>query len=234
MPHRTRVIAVALYPGFSLLCAAGSIEILQLGEGLEVMLVAGSPGTVPSDSGIGLEPTCTFTTAPAADVLLVPGGSGVAAAMDDAALLGYLRRTAHGAALLGGLGSGALLLGAAGLLRGRRATTHWSDEGLLARFGAAATGERISSDGHVFTCSGISAAMTLTLHLLAILRGAEAAHHAALTLGYDPQPDLTGGNPDAASQHLLAAGRARSQERLGPSVARAVGRLAESDPLEPW
>jgi cyclohexyl-isocyanide hydratase len=185
--------------------------------------------------GLRLTPDAALADAPRLDVLHVPGGFGQEALMEDAEVLGWIRRQASGARSIFSVCTGALLCGAAGLLRGRRATTHWASFHLLPFFGAIPVNQRVVVDGNWVFAAGVTAGIDGALRLAAELRGDEAAQAIQLYMAYAPEPPFNSGTPETAPAAILDHARqsvrgitARREEtarraatRLGIAVAMA-------------
>jgi transcriptional regulator GlxA family with amidase domain len=204
-------VVIVLYPGFTALDAVGPHYMLASMMGATVHLLATTPGAdaVPSDLGLAVQPTGDLGGAPdRIDVLLVPGGSGGAAeAAADPVLLAGLSELGSRAGLVAGVCTGTLLLGAAGLLRGRRATSHWVARHLLARHGAEPTDQRVVTDGHVITGAGVTAGIDLALAIVARLRGDGYARALELQAEYAPRPTFGTGTPELAGEQLTGVMR---------------------------
>ena len=177
--------------------------------------------------GLQLQPDAVIEDAPQLDVLHVPGGPGQEALMDDQRLLRWLHRQASGASCVLSVCTGALLLGAAGLLRGRRATTHWASVDLLPIFGATVVHQRVVSDGTFVFASGVTAGIDAALLVAANLRGVDEAQAVQLSIQYAPEPPFCSGTPETAPPHVLAAvqdrGRQIFQHRLHTARRIAAG-----------
>lgn len=224
----TLSIALLVFPGVQALDLIGPYEVFAaLGES-SVRLVWKTREPVRSSAGLMLQAQETFAdcTGPL-DVLCVPGGAGVNALMEDDATLRFVAEAAARARTVTSVCTGALVLGAAGLLRGRRATTHWAAHDLLARFGAVPTKARVVQDGNVITGGGVTAGIDFALTVAAELVGREAAEAAQLYLEYAPAPPFRAGSPEEAPEAVLAAARARfapirrERERIIESISRA-------------
>jgi cyclohexyl-isocyanide hydratase len=150
-----------------------------------------------------LTPDAALADAPPLDVLHVPGGYGQEALMEDAEVLGWIRQQASGACSIFSVCTGALICGAAGLLEGRRATTHWSATHLLPFFGAIPVDERVVVDGAWVFAAGVTAGIDGALRLAAELRGEAAAQAIQLTMAYAPEPPFDSGRPDTAPAPIL-------------------------------
>jgi cyclohexyl-isocyanide hydratase len=166
--------------------------------------VAKSLSPVVSDRGLGVMPTCTFDSCPPLDLICVPGGAGVVEALADAGTVDFIRREGGRAKYVTAVCTGAFLLGAAGLLRGRRATTHWAYVGLLPLVGARYEKARVVRDGNVFTAGGVSSGIDFAFHIVAELAGAEVAQAIQLAIEYDPAPPFDAGHPDKAPEATTA------------------------------
>lgn len=175
--------------------------------------------------GLRILPDATLDEAPQLDVLHLPGGFGVDAALSDPVILNWVRRQAEGAQVVFTVCTGALLLGATGLLRGRRATTHWASHHMLALLGATPVNERVVEDGKFVTAAGVTSGFDGALHLAARLRGVEVAQGIQLYMQYDPRPPFNAGSPETAPPELVASTRAAMASVLSRREA-AVRELA--------
>ena len=194
-------IAMLLYPGFTLLDLIGPQSVLVWAG--TIHLVAKTLDPVTSDSGAQLLPTCTLADCPAElDVLFVPGGFGTFAAMNDPELLAFLADRGARAGSITSVCSGSLLLGAAGLLRGYRATTHWALHDALAPLGAEPVKSRVVVDRNRISGGGVTAGIDFGLVLLAQLRGEDNARLVQLLMEYDPAPPFCAGTPEQAGPAL--------------------------------
>lgn len=173
-------------------------------------------------------PTTTFDDAPQADILLIPGGQGAFALMDDPRVVDFVRRQAAEARYITSVCTGAFVLGAAGLLRGRRATTHWAPHPLLEILGAVPVQERVVRDGDLLTGGGVTSGIDLALTLAAEIGGADTARRIQLALEYDPRPPFDAGSParPGADQGQIEQARDSARTDRGPAVERAAARLA--------
>lgn len=167
---------------------------------------------VLSDRGLGIMPSCTFENCPPLDLICVPGGAGVVEALDDAETVDFIRRQSSGAQYVTSVCMGAFLLGAAGLLKGRRAATHWAFVDLLPLVGAKHEKGRVVRDGNIFTSGGVSAGIDFALTIVAELAGADVAQSIQLGIEYDPSPPFDSGHPDKASEAAKALMVHRSEK----------------------
>lgn len=197
------------FPGVQQLDLTAPYEIFASMEDAEVHLVWKDKGPIISATKLVLQATTAFAECPQLDVVCVPGGSGVNALLEDEAVLSFVRAQAAGARFVTSVCTGALVLGAAGLLEGKRATTHWNARDFLADFGAIATPGRVVRDGNLFTAGGVTAGIDFGLTIVAALRDQRQAEEIQLSLEYAPEPPFHSGTPDEASAEVLAATRQR-------------------------
>lgn len=192
-------VAIPLYPRFTALDVVGPYTVLALAPGWSVTFVAAQPGPVIDDRGsLSLVATSSYADTPHPDIILVPGGPGTVEALSDNELLSWIRQ-AHGyTKWTASVCSGAFLLGAAGLLAGRKANTHWGWTDRLGEVGAEHVAERIVEDGKVVTAAGVSAGIDMALALLARATDDETAKAVQLAMEYDPAPPFDAGNPYTA------------------------------------
>jgi transcriptional regulator GlxA family with amidase domain len=204
--------AFVLFEGFDAQDVVGPYEILHRLPGAEIALVAGSPGPIRNEHGsLTLAAEHSFASMPTPDLVLVPGGSGELRARDDQALLTWLRAAQSRDAWVVSVCTGALVLGAAGLLRGRSAATHWLALGELAQFGATPSHERYHFDGKLVTCAGVSAGIDMALALAARIASPAVAQAIQLGIEYDPQPPFQTGSPARSPEALVRSVRAHSR-----------------------
>ncbi|WP_329496157.1 DJ-1/PfpI family protein [Kitasatospora herbaricolor] len=202
-------IAVLLYDRFTALDAVGPYEVLGRIPGAEVVFAAARPGPVRTDQGtLAVTADAALSEVTSPDVLLVPGGPGTADVLADPATLDWIRRVDAGTTWTTSVCSGSLLLGAAGLLEGRRATSHWVSLEHLPAFGAVPTAERVVVDGKYATAAGVSAGIDLALELTGRIAGDETARAIQLVVEYDPRPPYDAGSVATAPAGLVAALRA--------------------------
>ncbi|MFW0785442.1 DJ-1/PfpI family protein [Gordonia sp. CPCC 206044] len=200
-------VALVTYPGFTALDLIGPYEVLRMLPAADVRFVWHEVGPVTADSGVlVIGATHTFDETPAPDIVLVPGGStSVAVHADDAVLRAWLQSVDAHTTWTTSVCAGSVILGAAGLLRGRRATSHWQAVASLRAFGATPVGdERIVHDGDVVTCAGVSAGIDLALWIAERVAGPDRAHAIQLAIEYDPQPPFDSGSLAKASAGTIA------------------------------
>lgn len=189
-----RVVAL-LFPGVTQLDLTGPAQVFSAWPGIELDLAWHRIEPVATGSGFSILPTTTLADAAQGDILFVPGGAGVDAVMEDDEVLAFVRAQAAGARYVTSVCTGSFVLGAAGLLRGRRATSHWASLDLLAALGAVPVRQRVVRDEHVVTGAGVSSGIDFALSLTAELYGAQTARSVQLAIEYDPQPPHDAGSP---------------------------------------
>lgn len=216
-------IGFLLFPNVTQLDLTGPLQFLSRVPGARVHVVAASLNPVATDCGIAIVPTCDFATCPDLDVICVPGGFGVVEAMRDDALLAFVRRQAAIARYVTSVCTGTFILGAAGLLSGKRATTHWAYVDLLPRIGASVEQARVVRDGQLITAGGVTSGIDFGLVVAAELAGETVARSIQLALEYDPAPPFDSGSPDRATELI----RATLDQRFAASRAAYSDALTE-------
>jgi transcriptional regulator GlxA family with amidase domain len=197
-------IALLLYDGMASLDAVGPYEVLRNVPGWEVRTVAPRAGEVRDERGtMGLVADNALAEVTSADVLLVPGGGGNRPLLADEELLAWLREVDRGTKWTTSVCTGSLLLGAAGLLQGKRATTNWLELEALRAFGADPVGGRFVEDGKVITAAGVTAGIDMALHLVSREVGPEVAQAIQLGIEYDPDPPFDSGSPQKAPPEIV-------------------------------
>jgi cyclohexyl-isocyanide hydratase len=230
-------IGFVIFPGITQLDFTGPFEVLsRLGTPSslsepskfpqsKVHVIAKTLQPVSSDRGLMILPTCTFETSPSLDLLCVPGGGlGVVDALADAETIDFIRRQGAQARYVTSVCTGAFLLGAAGLLKGRRAATHWAHADLLPLVGARHEKGRIVRDGNLFTSGGVSAGIDFAFNIVAELAGPEVAKAIQLGIEYDPSPPFDAGHPDKASEATTAL-MIKRNEKAHEGVRERLERL---------
>ncbi|MZD09532.1 DJ-1/PfpI family protein [Streptomyces sp. SID5785] len=205
-------IAVVLYDRFTALDAIGPYETLGRIPDADLVFVAEERGPVRTDTGaLALVADKTLAEVAHPDIVVVPGGPGQTPQMTNETLLSWLREADRTSTWTTSVCTGSLLLGAAGLLRGRRATSHWLALEVLKEFGAEPTGERVVIEGKYVTAAGVSAGVDMGLTLAGRIAGDEHARAIQLLTEYDPQPPYDSGSPEKAPAHLVEEFRSRSR-----------------------
>ena len=226
-------IGLVLFPWVTQLDFTGPLQVFSSVPGAQVHLIWKRIEPVPSDSVMMLTPTITFADCPQLDVICVPGGFGTDDMINDEEMLGFLRKQADDARYVTSVCTGSLVLGAAGLLRGYRAATHWTAMEYLASFGATATKTRVCVDRNRVTGGGVTAGIDFALTLVSLLTDRQTAEATQLRLEYNPAPPFNAGSPDTAPPQILAFMRekiAPAQARRVEKINRAAARLAEAAP----
>jgi len=191
-------IGFVIFPNLTQLDFTGPLQVLSRLPGAKTHIVAKSLDPVSSDCGLGLVPTTTFQACPALHLICVPGGSGVLQAMTDPETVAFVRQAAAGARYVTSVCTGAFVLGAAGVLQGRRATTHWAYTDLLPLVGATHEKRRVVWDGNVVTAGGVTSGIDFALAIVGELADAGVAQSIQLGIEYDPEPPFDAGHPDRA------------------------------------
>lgn len=208
------VIVFALYPGVTHLDFTGPHQVLCRLPGAKT-IAASEAGTPIDADGLTFANLSRLKDIPDCDVLCVPGGFGCMAAMNDAAFMAQIKRLAEGARYVTSVCTGSLILGAAGLLRGKRAACHWAWRDMLPQFGAIVDEGRVVRDGNIFTGGGVTAGIDFALTLAAEIAGPEMAQSIQLALEYAPSPPFNAGRPETAPPEILA----RFQALMAPMAA---------------
>ena len=229
MPELSPIrIAFLLFPNVTQLDLTGPAQVLSRLGNATIHLVAKTLDPVPTDAGFALLPTATFADVLQPNILCIPGGFGIQDAMEDEATLAWVKSAAVDATWVTSVCTGALLLGAAGLLKGYHATTHWASHHHLAAFGAIPVKERVVFDRNRATGGGVTAGIDFGLALTAAIRGEAHAKLVQLSLEYDPAPPFDSGSPERADAETLAryqAMAARSAPNRDARTQAAAARL---------
>jgi transcriptional regulator GlxA family with amidase domain len=232
MTAEQKTLAFVVYPGLTPLDLVGPLQVLsalaQMDPSFRTVVVGATKDTVGTDTPLNVAPSHTFDEVPSPYAVLVPGGTvPTLRAMSDERLLAWLRTAAAGAELVTSVCTGSMILGAAGLLEGKRATTHWMFRDLLAGLGATPVAERWVEDGRVITAAGVSAGIDLALHLAERLAGRRIATNIQFAIEYDPEPpqgrldweNQPYGDLTPLREHTLRAGLAENPELLDRLLA---------------
>jgi transcriptional regulator GlxA family with amidase domain len=205
-------VAILLFDRLTALDAVGPYEVLSRLPGATVTFVAQDPGVKRTENGsLALTADAGLADVAAPDVVLVPGGFGRKALMDDGPVHGWLRAAHETSKWTTSVCTGSLILAAAGLLAGRRATTHWLAMEELGRLGVEPVSERVVFDGKIVTAAGVSAGIDMALALAARIAGEQVAQAIQLSIEYDPQPPFDSGSPRTASPETVELIRAHSR-----------------------
>jgi len=221
-----RHVGMLIFPRLTQLDMTGPYEVLARLPNTTVDLVARTRDPVTTDRGMQIIPSVTYADCPPLDVVMVPGGPGQQNLMEDEAALEFLRKQASSAKYVTSVCTGSLVLGAAGLLKGKRATSHWAAIDHLKLLGAIPVREKVVIDGSIVTGAGVTSGIDFALTLAAMLEGEEVAREIQLQIEYDPNPPFNSGSPRKAAPATLATVKARlsklSEERL--AIAARVGK----------
>ena len=233
-------VGFVIFPGITQLDFTGPFEVLsRLGTPPSVAVPSKFPQSrthviaktlqpVLSDRGLGILPTCTFDSSPPLDLICVPGGPGVAEALADVETVDFIRRQGEHAQYVTSVCIGAFLLGAAGLLKGRRAATHWAYVDLLPMVGARHEKGRVIRDGNVFTAGGVTSGIDFAFVIVAELAGPEVAQAIQLGIEYDPVPPFDAGHPDKASEAATTL-MVQRNEKAHAGIRQALKKLTIVD-----
>ena len=222
-------IAILLFDKLTALDAIGPYEVLRAVPGWEVKFVASRKGEIRTDSGfLGLSADYSLEQVVDPEIVLVPGGEGSRELMEDERVLSWLREVDQTSTWTTSVCTGSLVLAAAGLLEGKRATSHWLSLEQLGELGATAVSERFVEDGKTITAAGVSAGIDMALHLVLREAGPDLAQAVQLGLEYDPQPPLDAGSPAKAPAQIVAAvtafaGPQGNPQSIGPKLETAGG-----------
>lgn len=204
-------IGFLIFPNLTQLDFTGPLQVLHRLPGAATHIVAKTMDPVASDCGLSLLPTKTFADCPPLDLLCIPGGFGVDDAMRDAGTMAWVRTQGAHAKYVTSVCTGAFILGAAGLLKGKRATTHWAYHELLSFVDAIPTRGRVVRDGHVITGGGVTAGIDFALSVAGEIAGPEVAQQIQLAIEYDPAPPFDAGAPERAPAPV----REKQESRYG-------------------
>jgi cyclohexyl-isocyanide hydratase len=222
-------IGLLVFPKVTQLDLTGPVQVFSSVPGAELHLIWKRIEPVPSDSVLVLTPTMTFADCPQLDVICVPGGYGTDDLLNDEEVLSFLRKQADGAKFVTSVCTGSLVLGAAGLLKGYRAATHWTAMDNLSAFGATPTKTRVCIDRNRVTGGGVTAGIDFALTLVSKLVDETTAQAIQLRLEYNPAPPFNSGSPDTAPADVLKLLQERSapfKARRAEAVARAATKLS--------
>lgn len=215
-------IGYLVFPDITQLDLTGPQQVLSRLPGAEQVLVWKTRAPVRSESGLMLAPDATYADCPPLDMICVPGGPGMNALLTDADTIAFLQRMAPKAKYVTAVCTGSLVLGAAGLLRSKRAATHWAAMEFLPKFGATPVEERVVVDGNIITGGGVTAGIDFGLKVAAEVAGETVAKMLQLMIEYDPAPPFASGHPRSADPAVLAALR----ERMQPMQAQRAAQVA--------
>jgi len=219
-------VGFVIFPHLTQLDFTGPLQVLARLPQSATHIIAKSNASVPSDCGLSFVPTCTFSSCPPLDLICIPGGvRGVIGAIGDRETVEFVRVQAATAKYVTSVCTGAFVLGVAGLLKGRRATTHWAYTDLLSLVGATYEKGRVIKDGNLITAGGVTSGIDFGLSVVAEIAGETTAREIQLGIEYDPAPPFDSGHPDtapAAIKSVLASRYAQSNSSLRVGIERAT------------
>jgi len=215
------MIGMLIFKDMTQLDFTGPYEVFAQLPGCEVRVIAKSLEPVVARGGLTFVPDTTMDGAPPLDLVFVPGGPGVGALMEDRQVLEFLRSHARQAKYVTSVCTGALVLGAAGLLKGYRAATHWLSLDLLPVFGATAVAERVVIDRNRITGGGVTAGIDFALVIAAEIAGVDAAKGIQLLIEYNPAPPFSCGHPDTADRAIVEGVRSKRAPMQGERLEQA-------------
>lgn len=200
----------------------GPAQFLSRLPGARLHIASATLAPVMTDCGFAIVPTVSFADCPQADLLCVPGGAGVAAALGQSPLIDFVAAQGRSAQWVTSVCTGAFILGRAGLLQGRQATTHWGYTQLLDRVGARHAPGRVVTDGTTITAGGVTSGIDFALTVIAAVAGEEVARTVQLALEYDPAPPFAGGTPETSPADTVSALRSRFYDAAAARMAAAL------------
>ncbi|MEG3136090.1 DJ-1/PfpI family protein [Rouxiella sp. T17] len=209
-------IGLLLFPNLTQLDLTGPYEVFISAPNAKVHLIWKTRDAVVSNGGMAIVPTETFDTCPPLDIICIPGGPGQIAIMDDEETLDFIRQQSQQARLVTSVCTGSLILGAAGLLQGYKATSHWASLDQLALLGAEPINQRVVRDRNRITGAGVTSGIDFALHVVAEIYGIETAKNIQLGMEYDPEPPFNTGSPRSAPAEQVKQAR----ERLAPFIEK--------------
>ena len=215
-------IVFVLFDNVTQLDFAGPVQFLSRLPGATTYIASTDGKAVSTDCGFAIVPNTSFADCPQADIICVPGGHGVREAIADTAIVEFVREQAKAAEWITSVCTGSFILGAAGLLNGKRATTHWAYTQLLPRFGATHEEARVVRDGNLVTAGGVTSGIDFALELMALAKGEDIARSIQLALEYDPAPPFDGGHPSRTAQPLVEGLKARVYDKAAADMEAAI------------
>ena len=217
-------IVVLLFPNVTQLDMTGPAQVFSHFPDTDVHLAWHNLEPVTTDCGWSIVPTVTLDQAPQADLLFVPGGRGAFELFEDAVALDFLRTQAAGARWVTSVCTGSFTLAAAGLLWGKKATSHWASMSMLSEFGCEPVGERVVQDGNVITGAGVTSGMDFALTVAATIFGEDVARRIQLMIEYDPAPPFDAGSPSTADPAFVDDMKHKMRTERLPLIAKVLGR----------
>jgi cyclohexyl-isocyanide hydratase len=219
-------IVFVIFDGITQLDFAEPVQFLSRLPGAKVHVVAKALSPVQTDCSFAILPSGSFADCPQADLLCVPGGHGVTPALSDAEIIDFIAKQAANAKWVTSVCTGSMLLGAAGLLRGKHATSHWAYVHLLPLFGATYKQARVVKDGNLITAGGVTSGIDFALEVIAEVAGEDMAKTLQLALEYNPAPPFEGGHPSRTPTAIVDALKARVYSSAADNMESAIKALA--------
>ena len=215
-------IVFVLFNNVTQLDFSGPVQVLSRIPGAQIFVTSKHGAPVTTDCGFSILPTTSFASCPQADIICVPGGHGVRDAIADSTIVDFVRSQAQNSTWITSVCTGAFILGAAGLLQGRRATCHWGYTHLLPLMGAKHEPARVVFDGNLVTAGGVTSGIDFAFELIAMTSGEDVARSIQLALEYDPAPPFTSGTPNTAPAHILSSLRHRVYDTAASQMELAI------------
>ena len=215
-------IVFVLFENVTQLDFTGPVQFLSRLPGAKVHVVSKDGAAVKTDCGFSILPRSGFAQCPQADVLCVPGGHGVRDAIADQVIVDFVRQQANGAGYITSVCTGAFILGAAGLLQGKKATCHWAYTHLLPLFGAMHQPTRVVRDGNLITAGGVTSGIDFAIELIAAISGEDVARTIQLALEYDPAPPFGGGSLAHSKEETVRRLRADVYDQAAAEMEIAI------------
>ena len=222
-------IVFILFDNVTQLDFAGPVQFLSRMPGAKIFVASNDGRAITTDCSFSILPTVSFADCPQADIICVPGGHGVREAIGDKDVVEFVRSQARNAQWVTSVCTGAFILGAAGLLNDKRATTHWGYTHLLPLYGAAHEKARVVRDGNLVTAGGVTSGIDFALELIAMISGEDVARTIQLALEYDPAPPFAGGTPNTAPDQILFNLREHIYEKAAAQMEAAIQHSIQSD-----
>ena len=215
-------IVFPLFDHVTQLDFSGPAQFLSRLPGARIHVAAETIAPVATDCGFSILPNISFADCPQAAIICVPGGMGVAAALENHALIKFVRTQSANATWVTSVCTGAFILGAAGLIDDKHATTHWGYTQLLEKFGATYQHARVVRDGNLVTAGGVTSGIDFALELIAIISGEDTAKSIQLSLEYNPAPPFAGGTPDTSPENIVTNLRGRFYDAAAGRMVAAI------------
>lgn len=222
MSQPTIHVVFVLFDNVTQLDFTGPVQFLSRLPGAQIHVTAKTLTPIQTDCGFAIMPTTSFADCPQADIICVPGGAGVMPALSDKALVDFVATQAARAKWITSVCTGTFILGAAGLLHGKRATTHWGYTHLLEKYGAIYEKARVVRDGNLVSAGGVTSGIDFALELIAAIAGEETARSVQLSLEYDPAPPFDGGTPDSSPDTIVENLRTRFYDGATQRMEAAI------------